>query len=158
MTLESDLAADLILYEAERLFVYDDKTSKSIAPGILVKGQPTVGVGRNLAGRGITQAESRYLLANDIADVQREAVRQWPWYSGLPGAAKQALLHMLFEMGMPRLLGFHDMLAALSENRFTDASAEALDSDWARDDVSPERSAHVANLYNQAQQGPGGTS
>lgn len=55
--------------EGLRLTVYDDATGKPIKPGTLVKGHPTIGIGRALDVNGITEAEAEYLKANDVAKI-----------------------------------------------------------------------------------------
>jgi lysozyme len=42
-------------------------------------GALTIGVGRNLDARGITEAEARFMLANDMEDVWRGVVQALPW-------------------------------------------------------------------------------
>ena len=90
------LTRDLLGHEGEVLRAYDDATGRVVNPGDTVKGWLTIGVGRNLVGRGITQAESRYLLANDIAAVDAELDAQLPlWRSWSPAYdASEDIAHL----------------------------------------------------------------
>jgi len=95
-------------------------------------GRLTIGVGRNLDDRGITEAEAMVLLENDIAIVEAELDRMLPWWRTLPNDPARALANMAFNMGVPRLLGFHHMLDALEHGHYATAAKEAHNSQWAR--------------------------
>lgn len=95
-------------------------------------GKLTIGIGRNLDDVGISEAEARFMLANDAARAERDARRALPSFDDLSDARKRALVNMSFNLGLPRLLGFKNMLAALAAGDYERAAAEALDSVWAR--------------------------
>ena len=65
-----DRAAMLALLTADegmRLDLYDDKTSKTIKPGSVVEGHPTIGVGRALDVFPLTREEGQlYTLQTHI--------------------------------------------------------------------------------------------
>ncbi len=94
-------------------------------------GKLTIGIGRNLDDRGITEAEAMVLLDNDIAIVEAELDHALPWWRTLPDAPARALANMAFNMGVPRLLGFRRMLEALRHGDYTTAAEEAQNSRWA---------------------------
>ena len=91
----------------------------------------TIGVGRNLEDRGISEDEAGYLLKNDIAGVLDDLDRNILWWRGLPTSQRLALANMCFNLGWPRLSRFKKMLAALKAGDVEKAAAEALDSRWA---------------------------
>jgi lysozyme len=95
-------------------------------------GKLTIGCGRNLDDNGLTEAEARYLLANDIATVSRELDRVCPWWGEMGPARQRALANMAFNLGVPRLRQFRMMLAALDSGDWEAAASEALDSQWAK--------------------------
>ena len=96
-------------------------------------GKLTVGVGRNLDDIGLADDEVDHLLDNDIARAIRGLDRAIPWWRQVPGEARRrALVNMAFNIGIPRLMSFKKMLAALRRGAWTEAKAEALDSKWAR--------------------------
>lgn len=131
MQLEADLIRDEGLSEKP----YHDSV------GVL-----TIGVGRNLEDRGITAAEARILLENDIGIVCGELDSRIPWWINLSDARRRALINMCFNLGWPRLSGFKKMLDALAlaldledsgafdfaKRKYVEAAAEALDSKWAK--------------------------
>jgi lysozyme len=115
------LVDQLIRHEGMELKVYKDSL-----------GIETIGIGRNLVDRGVTEEEARYLCNNDIEIVERELVQSFPIVSSLNDTRIRVLLDMAFNVGLPRLRGFKRMWAALENNDYGEAAKEMLDSKWAR--------------------------
>ena len=69
-------------------------------------GKNTIGVGRNVDDRGITEDESDYLLGNDIDLCVDELEDNFTWYKNLSDARQRVLVNMCFNLGLTRLLGF----------------------------------------------------
>ena len=69
-------------------------------------------------------------------------------YKNLKPNAQRAVLNMAYNMGVPSLLGFKRMWAALREGDYEGAAAEALDSDYARE--LPARAGRVAGMMRSA--------
>jgi lysozyme len=103
----------------------------------------TIGVGRNLESRGISNAEAMYMLMNDITRCDLELL-QFDWYKNLDQIRREALIELVFNMGLSRLLGFTKMIAALKDKDFKLARKELLDSKWA-DQVKQNRATNIAN-------------
>jgi len=116
-----NLIKQLIKHEGMRLKPYVDTVGKT-----------TIGVGRNIDDNGISEAEAMMMLEHDIADCESEAMRTWTWFPLLGEVRQNVLLNMVFNMGMPRVLGFRNMLHAIELQDYTKASADMLDSKWAR--------------------------
>ena len=130
------LVGELMLDEGVRLKPYKDTV-----------GKMTIGIGRNLDDVGITEAEARYLLANDIAVAKHELDRVVPWWGEMSDARQRALLNMAFNLGMPRLRQFRMMLAALESGDWEAAATEALDSTWATQVGA--RAQRVARMFKE---------
>ncbi len=94
-------------------------------------GKLTIGVGRNLEDRGISEAEATDMLRNDISGVLDDLNRNIPWWQNLERSQRLALANMGFNLGWPRLRQFKKMLAALKDGDVDTAAREALDSRWA---------------------------
>lgn len=92
----------------------------------------TIGVGRNLDDRGITEDEARYLLKNDIAIVEEELLRNKPSVADLDGVRQRVLVDMGFNLGIPILLKFQNMWAAIEDEDWIEAAEQMLDSRWAK--------------------------
>jgi lysozyme len=107
----------------------------------------TIGVGRNL-DNGISEEEAVYLLNNDIDTAVKELDRVFPWWSEMPEAAQRALANMAFNLGLPRLANFTNMIDHLKAGRYYAAASEAMDSKWAKQ-VGP-RAERIADLFRDA--------
>ena len=136
-----DFVNKLITHEGLRLQVYQDTL-----------GIDTIGIGRNLEDRGITQeeldwmdipnikavyeygiseADAMYLAQNDVQIVEEELLRAHPCVEDLDAVRQLVLMDMAFNMGVPRLRKFAKMWNAVHENKFDIAAKEMLDSRWA---------------------------
>ena len=132
----------LLWDEGKKLFVYDDATGEAIVPGTLVKGHPTIGIGRALDTHGISSAEADYLVTSDIYQVEQEAEKAFPWYEGLKDERKAVILSMLFQLGLGGVQGFHEFLLAVEHQNWSRAAAEMRDSLWAKE--TPSRAERLA--------------
>jgi lysozyme len=114
------MVRQLRLHEGERLKPYR-----------CTAGKLTIGVGRNLEDRGITAAESAYLLCNDIMAMETELVRALPWVTQLNEVRQRVLVDMAFNLGVVGLLNFKRTLAAIQAGQYQQAATMMLDSKWA---------------------------
>jgi len=94
-------------------------------------GVTTVGYGRNLESRGLTEREAEYLLRNDIDEADNWCQVSLPYYKMLSVARKSVLIDMYVNLGATGLLKFKRMHAALENKDYHKAAAEMLDSKWA---------------------------
>jgi lysozyme len=122
-------------HEGRRRFVYDDATGKPVAVGSQIRGKLTIGVGRNLEDRGLSDDEIDYLLDNDINDAIRDA-QTLRWFDSLDGVRQAVVVELIFNLGLTRFLGFKKFIAAMAEHRWPHAAAELVDSKW-REQVDP---------------------
>ena len=91
----------------------------------------TIGYGRNLEDKGITEAEAEYLLGNDIHEVESELRERLPFFENLSSIRQEILISMGYNLGINGLLKFKKMLAALENYDYELAADEMLDSKWA---------------------------
>lgn len=94
----------------------------------------TIGVGRLIdkrKGGRLTDDEIDYLLANDIAEKERELEASVSFYKRLDEARKGVLLNMAFNLGVQGLLGFRNTLKLIETGKYEEASKEMLKSKWA---------------------------
>jgi len=113
------------------------------------KGKKTIGYG-TLLEDGISEAEAELLLRHRLALMAEELERSrvGEVYANLKANARRALLDMAYNMGVPNLLGFRKMWAALAEEDYAKAAEEALDSVYARE--LPARAGRVAERMRRA--------
>lgn len=95
-------------------------------------GKLSVGYGRNLDDVGITESEADYLLLNDLDRAEKDA-QKLPGYDKCSQIRRDVLIEMVFNLGLPRVLGFRKMLAAISNGDYKEAAAQMLDSKWHTD-------------------------
>ena len=120
-------------YDREKLIdliIYHE--GLELKPYRCTAGHLTIGIGRNLDDRGITEDEARFLCQNDVDIVEQELTRKFSFIVGLDDVRIRVLLDMAFNLGVPRLSAFSNMWAALEEGDYKQAAVEMLDSRWAR--------------------------
>lgn len=94
-------------------------------------GKLTIGVGRNLTDKGISDDEATLLLQDDVAEVTSALTAALSWLATLDDARKGVLVNLAFNLGVAGLLAFHNTLTALQAGDWTTAAAQLLDSKWA---------------------------
>lgn len=114
------LRQQLIAHEGLRLRPYVDSV-----------GKITIGVGRNLSDKGISEAEARQFLDADINNAILD-MSTFPWFADLDVVRQRALLDLCFNLGLPRLKGFVLMLDAVARKDWGTAAHELLDSHYAQ--------------------------
>lgn len=96
-------------------------------------GLATIGVGRCIeeGSLGLSDDEIDYLLENDIRRCKSELLA-FSWFIDLDSVRQDAMVNLLFNLGMTRLLGFKNALAAMGRSDFITAADEFMDSRWAQ--------------------------
>ena len=115
------LIDQLRIHEGVEKTVYNDS-----------EGIPTIGVGRNLRDRGLSDDEIDYLLSNDIDIVVDELDKGMPWWKDLDEVRQRVLCDLVFNLGMPRFSGFKKSISYMKQQMWDQAADELLDSKWAR--------------------------
>jgi lysozyme len=110
----------LVRHEGLRLKPYTDTV-----------GKLTIGVGRNLDDVGISEAEAMLLLSNDIS-IARTDAEKFVWFHKLDSVRQDVIIDMIFNLGLPRFLGFKNMLHAVEMANWEEVVAQMLDSKWAK--------------------------
>ena len=98
------------------------------------EGYWTIGVGRLIDGRrggGITDAESLYLLDNDIDSTLKDLNNNFDWFDRLSDKRQRALINMRFNLGMDGLKTFKRTIRAFEAEDYEAAAREAKASKWA---------------------------
>ena len=108
-------------HEGLRLKVYRDSL------GIL-----TIGYGRNLESRGITNEEADMMLENDIKWFTTQLQHELPWFDSKPENVKTVMVNMAFNLGVGGLLGFTHTLSLIENSQYEEAAEAMLKSLWAK--------------------------
>lgn len=127
------LRGDLRQAEGLRLKAYQD-----------TEGVWTIGFGTNLQQLEIDETTAEIWLTRELLSAESEANR-FPWFAGLTPRRQRAIVELLYNLGLPRLLGFTKFLKAMSERDYETAAAELLDSKWARQ-VKYLRATRIAEM------------
>jgi lysozyme len=114
------LIRQLIAHEGMRTKPYKDTV-----------GKLTIGVGRNLDDRGITEAEALVLLNNDLDGVEKDLDRVLPEWRDFSMKRQMALADLMFNIGVNKFVGFERMIDALKVRDFQEAARQMLLSRWA---------------------------
>lgn len=117
--------------EGFRSLVYDDATGKALTAGMLLKGNPTVAVGWNIAGRPCTYDLGQIILRYHVDQTWDELAKKIPWVANLPEPAQEALSNMAFNMrGADQLLTFTTFLGFLQMGRYEEAAQDLETTAW----------------------------
>ena len=114
------LRDSLKLHEGLRLKPYKDSV-----------GKLTIGYGRNLDDVGIRVNEAAYMLEGDIDVAEQGLLIHFSWMETLDDVRLAVLVEMAYNLGIPRLSGFKNTLAAVHDGEFDDAAVGMLASKWA---------------------------
>ena len=137
----TELLDQIVEHEGLELMPYEDSL-----------GIETIGIGRNLKDRGISEEElghmgkditslyewgltkeqAYYLAENDIKIVEKEVCEKHPCVIELDEVRQRIIIDMAFNMGVPRLGKFKKMWKAIDNKDFPSAKIEMLDSRWAK--------------------------
>ena len=94
-------------------------------------GKLTIGYGRNLDDRGITEEEAERLLHNDILLCSLQLDRDLHWWKHHPENVQMVLMDMCFNLGIAGLLEFKRTLGYIRDQKYSVAAVEMLKSKWA---------------------------
>lgn len=93
-------------------------------------GKLTIGIGRNLDDRGITEKEAMLLLRNDILECVKDLRTIFPRFERIAETRRNVLIDMRFNLGPKRFRGFKKMIAAVKARDFEEAARQMADSQW----------------------------
>lgn len=92
------------------------------------RGFLTIGYGFNVDA-GISEFCAASLLEAQLAQDEAE-LSGFPWYQQADTVRRSVLLELMFNMGLTKLQGFHNMLAAVDRQDWETAAAELKSSAW----------------------------
>ena len=95
------------------------------------EGIETIGVGRNLKDKGLSEDEIDYLLQNDISEFKSGVQDTWSWWDNLDDVRQRVVVDMAFNMGLGGLSKFKKTLGHIESGEYEEAAAEMLNSRWA---------------------------
>jgi lysozyme len=130
----------------EMLELHEGKKSK---PYLDTVGKTTIGIGRNLTDRGLSEDEIQYLFKNDVKLATEELEKSHPWTKNLDPVRKAVLIDMSFNMGMPVLNQFVNTLKYVKNGEYAKAATAMLQSRWSTQ--VGNRAKRLANMMQYGQ-------
>tara|TARA_R100000951_G_scaffold101150_1_gene92270 strand:- start:148 stop:561 length:414 start_codon:yes stop_codon:yes gene_type:complete len=106
-------------------------------------GNVTVGVGRNLDGKGLSDNEIDILLINDLIECF-EDLSSFRWFADATEAQQAALIDWRFQLGGAGIRRFKNTIKYLELGDYHQASIEMLNSLWAAQ--TPNRAHEISSL------------
>lgn len=122
----------LIAHESYQQFPYTDN------------GRISIGIGRNLSDRGITEQEAYFLLDDDIDYFYNKLSLYLKFFNGLSENRQLVLIDMCFNLGFNGFLKFKELMLALEGGNWQKAAAEILESEAAKQ--CPSRYFKLADI------------
>lgn len=124
MTDREQLVALVEFHEGRRAKAYVDTT-----------GNTSVGVGRNLTGKGLSDAEIDVLRDNDLDECIRD-LTTFPWFVALDAPRQRALTDARFNLGPGGFRLFGKMIHALAVGDLEMAATELMNSTAAKQNMN----------------------
>ena len=119
------------------------------------EGCPTIGIGTKIGPKNaslelyqftVTEESAKQLLADEVNKKRTELMKR-EWFVGLDVVRSDIVLSMAYQLGISGLLKFKKMISAIEKEDWEEASAQAVDSRWAKQ--TPKRAhRHAAVLLN----------
>jgi lysozyme len=111
----------------------DSKGNTTIGIGHNLNALPVdVIIGRKLGNTKLSDAEITKIFMHDIAQVIQDLDEYIPWWDTLPVFGQYILVTLSFNMGVSKVLEFHDTIAAIKRQAWIVAGTELKDSKWFR--------------------------
>jgi len=107
-------------------------------------GKLCIGWGHNIEDLGIDREVADLLFEKDFQRAYRQAVQCIPFFLDLDEVRQLAIIDMVFNMGINKVLTFKKMLHALANKDWDKAARELLKSKYAKQ--CPQRAKENARL------------
>ena len=92
-------------------------------------GNRTIGVGHNLEN-GLTERMIDFILSEDYSAAESAALAVFPWLASLDAVRKAAVVDLVFNMGIAKVLKFRNTLKALEQGHWHAAGQGLRASLW----------------------------
>src|ERR1035437_4045766 len=126
----SQLLIDLEGDEGLRVLLYDDKTGKSLSHGSTIVGNPTLGIGWNVATTALTADQYRIILGWIVDARIAPLSAVLTWFSALTEPRQRAVANMAFQLGITGLLKFNTFLSLMEQGQYDQAATDLESTPW----------------------------
>lgn len=145
--LVAQITQELRADEGVRLRPYDDATGSTIHV-LPTGGNLTIGIGRNLSARGLSDKEVDFLLQNDLWLCYQAARQVFPDFDTYSQNRRAALLGLLFNMGPGTFVTFKNTIKSIREQRWADAADNLMLSKWYQQ-IQPSRRDRIVKQIRE---------
>lgn len=104
---------------------------KRLRPYRCTAGKLTIGYGRNIEDKGITEAEAEFMLDNDINVIIRACKETFSWFIFLDNVRQAVIVSMIYNLGFAGFLKFKNTIAHIRNKEWDKAADNMLQSKWA---------------------------
>lgn len=115
-------------------------------------GKTTIGIGRNLDDKGISDQEIDLLFKNDFHEVVDDLDNIFIDFRKYPQEFQHILFNMRFQLGSKGFRGFKNMIAACHSLSLKKIEEEMMDSEWYTVDT-PERAKRLVDRVRRLRTG-----
>ena len=144
------LLKDLEAEEGYRPLLYDDFNGKQVLKGAALIGNPTIGIGWNVAATPISLERARVILGWMVDDKLGPLNAALPWLAGLPEPVQRAVSNLAYNLGVTGLLKFDTFLSLLKAGQYVAAADDLAQTLWAKQ--VGNRAARICALIKGEQQ------
>jgi lysozyme len=107
----------------------------------------TIGYGTNLQDLEIDRETAERWCLDKLEIAEAECQSAFVWFEHLTPRRQRVLVEMTYNLGMTRLRGFHQTLAAIRAGDYDRAASQMLQSLWARQ--VGKRAIRLANMMRE---------
>lgn len=137
------LKNDLIRDEGIGEFPYNDKTGNLVQ---LPEGHITIGIGRNLEAKPLSQEIIELMFVEDSLEAIASLKSIFKNFDYFSQERAHALVNMMFNLGKGGFSKFHKMITAIHLGDWSTAAKEAKDSIWYSQ--VGERARRIVEAFN----------
>ena len=128
--------------EGIRRYPYDCGTGEPVVGAV---GKVTIGIGRNLQEKPLSDDAIQFLLNEDISEVLGDVQAIFPDFENWAEGRQLAIIGMVYQLGVAGFLKFHDTISLIRKLDWDGAAKQMLLSKWAKQD-SPARALRVSEM------------
>ena len=130
-------------FEATKKLIIKHEGIKQF-PYICTADKLTIGIGRNLEDKGLSDSEINFLFYNDIREVVIDLKKIFDNWDSIDDIRQAVLTDMRFNLGYGGFRSFKRLISAIKRKDYILAEVEMLDSEWAQQ--LPERANELSNM------------
>lgn len=118
-----------------------------LQPYLDTTGHMTIGYGRNLTDKGISEEEAYIFLWHDIAEAELALHDVFSDFGDFSSKRKMALTDMMYCLGKTGFLGFKHMIESIRIGDWVSAADAMRNSLWA--EQAPNRVSELARMIEE---------